>query len=69
MVAQHRRTAGVADRESRPMPNLDEEAAPSRAREHALHLLFFTDSATGRGSLLYQRYDGNLGLISPARRG
>jgi hypothetical protein len=28
-------------------------------------MLFFTDSASGRGRLLYPRYDGDLGLITP----
>lgn len=53
---------------SRPTPALTEDAAVCRARDHALHLLFFTDPATGRGNLLYPRYDGNLGLITPTRR-
>jgi hypothetical protein len=29
-----------------------------------LPFLFFTDRASGRGRLLYRRYDGGLGLIS-----
>lgn len=29
----------------------------------------FTDQATGRGQLLYSRYDGNLGLITPTGDG
>jgi ribosome-associated translation inhibitor RaiA len=29
--------------------------------------VFFTDSTTGRGNLLYHRYDGNYGLITPAQ--
>jgi hypothetical protein len=28
--------------------------------------LFFTDAATGRGAVLYLRYDGHYGLIEPA---
>jgi len=27
--------------------------------------MFFTDANTGRGKLLYPRYDGNIGLIAP----
>lgn len=49
---------------SRPTPVLTEAAAVDRAREHGLPFLFFTDQATGRGQLLYSRYDGNLGLIT-----
>jgi hypothetical protein len=30
-----------------------------------LPFLFFTDHDTGRGNLLYRRYDGNLGLVAP----
>lgn len=29
--------------------------------------LFFTDEATGRGNVLYRRYDGDFGLILPPR--
>lgn len=54
---------------SRPTPVLTEAAAVDRAREHGLPFLFFTDQATGRGQLLYSRYDGNLGLITPTGDG
>jgi len=50
---------------SRPTPTLTEAAAVSRLCEHGLRFLFFTDPATGRGHLLYPRYDGNLGLVTP----
>ncbi|OOK81028.1 putative ribosome-associated protein Y [Mycobacterium kansasii] len=53
---------------SRQTPCLTEDAAVHRAGEHRLQLLFFTDPATGRGNLLYPRYDGNLGLIAPFQR-
>ncbi|MBS4730683.1 sigma 54 modulation/S30EA ribosomal C-terminal domain-containing protein [Mycobacterium sp. SM1] len=49
---------------SSPTPVLSETAAVERARE-GLRFLFFTDPETGRGRLLYPRYDGNLGLITP----
>jgi hypothetical protein len=52
----------------RPTPTLTEAAAVSRAREHRLRLLFFTDPDTGRGRLLYPRHDGNLGLLAPSQR-
>ena len=50
---------------SRPTPTLSEAAAVARAWQHHLRFLFFTDPASGRGQLLYPRYDGNLGLITP----
>ncbi len=50
---------------SRPTPTLTEETAVRRARAHGLRMLFFTDPASGRGQLLYPRYDGDLGLITP----
>jgi len=28
--------------------------------------VFYVDAGTGRGRVLYRRYDGNYGLISPA---
>jgi Sigma 54 modulation/S30EA ribosomal protein C terminus len=48
-----------------PTPTLTEAAAVERARDHGAPFLFFTDAATGRGRLLYRRYDGDLGLITP----
>jgi hypothetical protein len=50
---------------SRPTPTLSEAAAVGRLCEHGLRFLFFTDPATGRGQLVYPRYDGNLGLVTP----
>lgn len=50
---------------SRPTPTLTEAAAVRRVSEHGLRLLFFTEPGSGRGRLLYRRYDGNLGLITP----
>jgi hypothetical protein len=54
---------------SRPTPALTETTAVRRMGEHRLRLLFFTDPASGRGHLLYPRYDGNLGLITPVDGG
>ncbi|KLO33515.1 sigma 54 modulation/S30EA ribosomal C-terminal domain-containing protein [Mycobacterium haemophilum] len=51
--------------DSRPTPTLTEDAAVDRLCEHGLRFLFFTDPVTGRGQLLYARYDGNLALITP----
>lgn len=52
--------------DSRRAPALPEAAAVRRVCEHGLRFLFFTDPASGRGRLLYPRYDGDLGLITPA---
>lgn len=42
--------------------------AQAKARLEALGwpFLFFVDSQTGRGNLIYHRYDGHYGLITPA---
>jgi Sigma 54 modulation/S30EA ribosomal protein C terminus len=48
-----------------PTPTLTEAAAVDRVRDDGAPFLFFTDAATGRGRLLYRRYDGDLGLIAP----
>ena len=53
----------------RRAPVLTDAAAVRRMREHRSRLLFFTDPASGRGQLLYPRYDGNLGLIAPVDGG
>lgn len=50
---------------SRPPLALTKAAAVSRLGEHGLRFLFFTYPHSGRGRLLYPRYDGDLGLISP----
>ncbi len=50
---------------SRPTRTLTELAAVRRVQENGLQFLFFTDPATGRGQLLYPRYDGSLGFITP----
>ena len=55
--------------------SLDENAAPRLAVMEAIaHLeaagqefLFFADAATGRGSVLYHRYDGHYGLVVAPR--
>jgi len=46
-------------------PNLNEAAAVEQVRDNGAPFLFFTDAATGRGRLLYRRYDGDFGLIAP----
>lgn len=49
----------------RPAPVLTEHEAAERVREHGLPFLFYTDLDTGRGHLVYRRYDSGLGLITP----
>ncbi|MDQ7910421.1 sigma 54 modulation/S30EA ribosomal C-terminal domain-containing protein [Phytohabitans sp. ZYX-F-186] len=50
----------------RKVPSLTVTRAAARLAEGWLPFVFFTDGATGRGNLLYRRYDGDLGLIAPA---
>ncbi|MEU7824774.1 sigma 54 modulation/S30EA ribosomal C-terminal domain-containing protein [Catellatospora sp. NPDC049133] len=45
---------------------LDAAQAARRLAATAVPFVFYTDRDTGRGNLLYRRYDGDLGLISPA---
>jgi hypothetical protein len=47
-------------------PNLIEEAAVTRLCRNGLAFLFFTDADSGRGRLLYRRYDGDLTNAIPA---
>ncbi len=47
-------------------PRLDTAGAIDRLEALDLPFLFFVDSETGRGSLIYHRYDGHYGHISSA---
>jgi ribosome-associated translation inhibitor RaiA len=49
-----------------PVPCLTEEEAANRLGLLGLPFLFFIDAAQGRASVLYHRYDGHYGLITPA---
>ena len=49
-----------------PAPRLIVEQGTERMRLLGLPFLFFVDTARNRGSVLYHRYDGNYGLITPA---
>lgn len=49
----------------RRTPRLTPAQATRRLAEGWLPFLFFTDEETERGSLLYRRYSGDLGLIAP----
>jgi ribosome-associated translation inhibitor RaiA len=49
-----------------PAPCLTVEQATDRIGILGLPFLFFIDAAHGRASVLYHRYDGHYGLITPA---
>ncbi|WP_438295526.1 ribosome hibernation promotion factor [Streptomyces sp. HUAS TT7] len=49
-----------------PVPSIGVAEAVERLDLTGLPFVFFSDSATGRGSVLYHRYDGHYGLITPA---
>ncbi|MEE6177630.1 ribosome hibernation promotion factor [Mycobacterium sp. 050134] len=51
---------------SQPAPRLTADQAIERIGLLGLPFLFFVDAARGRGSVLYHRYDGHYGLITPA---
>ncbi|WP_156689307.1 HPF/RaiA family ribosome-associated protein [Mycobacterium sp. Marseille-P9652] len=51
---------------SQPAPRLTVDQAIERIELLGLPFLFFVDTARGRGSVLYHRYDGHYGLIAPA---
>jgi hypothetical protein len=47
-------------------PRLTESQAVARLEGAELPFLFFAHPGTGRGRVLYRRYDGHLGLIAGA---
>ncbi len=49
-----------------PAPRLSVAEATSRLEAAGQPFLFFVNSETGRGNLIYHRYDGHYGLIEPA---
>jgi hypothetical protein len=49
-----------------PAPRLDLGEAETRLEAFGEPFLFFVNAATGRGNLIYHRYDGDYGLITPA---
>jgi hypothetical protein len=51
---------------ARKIPTLGAAEAADRLAEGWLPFVFFTDRDSGRGNVLYRRYDGDLALISPA---
>jgi ribosome-associated translation inhibitor RaiA len=50
-----------------PAPRLTVSEASDRLEVAGLPFVFFADASTGRGSVLYHRYDGHYGLITPAK--
>jgi ribosome-associated translation inhibitor RaiA len=46
-------------------PTLTADEAVERMAESGERQVFFRDRASGRGSVLYRRYDGHYGLITP----
>lgn len=49
-----------------PAPTLTLSEAADRLNALGQPFLFFVDETTGRGNLIYHRYDGHYGLITPA---
>jgi len=49
-----------------PAPRLPLSGATSWLEATGQPFLFFTDPETGRGNVLYHRYDGHYGLIAPS---
>ena len=49
-----------------PAPRLTVEEAAERLEAMGQPFVFFADIRTGRGRLIYHRYDGHYGLIRPA---
>jgi len=50
-----------------PAPRLTLAAATTRLEALGQPFLFFVNSETGRGNLIYHRYHGNYGVITPVR--
>jgi hypothetical protein len=51
---------------SHRVPTFTETDAANHLAQGWLPYVFYTDRTSGRGNLVYRRYDGELGLISPA---
>ncbi|MER6122117.1 HPF/RaiA family ribosome-associated protein [Streptomyces sp. NPDC001795] len=49
-----------------PAPEMNVAEAKQRLDTTGFPFVFFADETTGRGNVLYHRYDGHYGLISPA---
>ncbi|GAA1388150.1 sigma 54 modulation/S30EA ribosomal C-terminal domain-containing protein [Catellatospora chokoriensis] len=64
-TAPSRQAVPAIQVDSHPAHVLDPAQAAHRLAATAVPFIFYTDRDTGRGNLLYRRYDGDLGLISP----
>lgn len=49
-----------------PTPRMNVDEAKQRLDASGFPFVFFADEATGRGNVLYHRYDGHYGLVTPA---
>ncbi|SFH11869.1 sigma 54 modulation/S30EA ribosomal C-terminal domain-containing protein [Streptomyces mirabilis] len=49
-----------------PAPRMNMAEAQQRLEATGFPFVFFADDSTGRGNVLYHRYDGHYGLITPA---
>ncbi|KUO19316.1 sigma 54 modulation/S30EA ribosomal C-terminal domain-containing protein [Streptomyces dysideae] len=49
-----------------PAPRMTVAEAQQRLEATGFPFVFFADAGTGRGNVLYHRYDGHYGLITPA---
>ncbi len=67
LLSDNEGAEGLIDQpEDRPPPApLSLEGATERLNVTGERFLFFVDSETGRGNVLYHRYDGHYGLIVP----
>lgn len=59
-------SADAATVHPHPVAELNENEAVDRLCRYGLPHLFFTDPPSGRGRLMYRRYDGDLGLVQPS---
>ncbi|MGW7331181.1 sigma 54 modulation/S30EA ribosomal C-terminal domain-containing protein [Streptomyces sp. NPDC054840] len=65
-LGQEREVDGLLGVSAVPVPTSSVTEAVSRLHLTGLPFVFFNDTATGRGSVLYHRYDGHYGLITPS---
>ncbi|MFH8624486.1 HPF/RaiA family ribosome-associated protein [Streptomyces vietnamensis] len=66
-VGRDREIGGLLSVSTVPVTAGDVGEAVQRLQLTGLPFVFFKDSGTGRGSVLYHRFDGHYGLIAPAR--
>lgn len=63
---RHWRTAVPLSVSLQPAPQLDQAVAIERLNLTDLPFLFYQDKDSLRGNVLYRRYDGHYGIITPA---